>query len=132
MESIEKILIAEDDPFLRKALGSFIEEEGVHIDYAKDGKEAIRLINKEEYRLIMLDINMPYKSGFDVLRKLQDKKDIPPVFIFSNFDTKESKDEAMSLGVSEYFVKHKVGINDLRMMVKLYLKGNIKKQLTKY
>jgi len=132
MKKANRILIAEDDPFLRRALGNFIQEEGVDIDFAKNGKEAIKLINKRTYRIIMLDINMPYKTGFDVLREMKTKRDAPPVFIFSNYDSEESKDEALSLGANAYFVKHQVGIDDLRMMVRLYLKGNIRKQPSYY
>ncbi len=121
-----KILIAEDDPYLRKALGSFMEDEGLEVDFAKDGREAIDLINSNVYRLILLDLNMPFKTGFDVLRELETKKSAPLVLVFSNFDQQESKDKALSLGAREYFVKHKVDIDDLRTTVRAYLKGQIK------
>lgn len=120
-----KILIAEDDPFLRKALGNFMEDEELEIDFAQDGREAIKLINNNQYRLILLDINMPFKTGFDVLKELKNKKKVPPVLVFSNFDQKESKEEALSLGAREYFVKHKVDIDELRMTVRVYLRGGI-------
>lgn len=120
-----KILIAEDDPFLRKALGNFMEDEELEIDFAQDGREAIKLINNNQYRLILLDINMPFKTGFDVLKELKNKKKVPPVLVFSNFDQKESKEEALSLGAREYFVKHEVDIDELRMTVRVYLRGEI-------
>lgn len=121
----KRILIAEDDPFLRKALGSFMEEEGLEIHFAQNGQEAIDLLHKNHYRLILLDINMPLKNGFDVLREINTLKDSPPTLVFSNFDQPESKDEALALGAREYFVKHKVDIDDLRMAVRTYLVGGI-------
>jgi DNA-binding response OmpR family regulator len=121
----KKILIAEDDPFLRKALGSFMEEEGLEIIFAQNGQEAIDLLRKNHYRLILLDINMPLKNGFDVLREISKLTDPPPTLVFSNFDSPESKDEALALGAKEYFVKHKVDIDDLRMVVRTYLVGGI-------
>lgn len=120
-----KILIAEDDPYLRKALGSFLEDEGLDINFAQDGQEAIDLIGSNDYRLILLDLNMPFKSGFDVLKELEAKKKVPPVLVFSNLDQSEAKDKALSLGAREYFVKHKVDIDDLRTTVRAYLKGGI-------
>jgi len=121
----KKILIAEDDPFLRKAMGSFLADEGLEIDIAQDGQEAINLIGKNKYRLILLDLNMPFKTGFDVLKELETKKDTPPILVFSNFDQTEAKEKALAHGAREYFVKHKVDVDDLRMSVRAYLKGDI-------
>jgi DNA-binding response OmpR family regulator len=125
MEKNRRILIAEDDPYLLKAMKSFMEDEGLKIDVADDGRKAIKLINKNAYRLIFLDLNMPFKNGFDVLRELQKKRNSPPALVFSNFDEPESKELALSLGAREYFVKYKVDLGDLRGIVKTYLKGKI-------
>jgi len=120
-----RILIAEDDPYLRKALGSFMEDENVLVDIAEDGREAIRLIHENDYRLVLLDINMPFKNGFDVLREINQLKRPPPTLMFSNFDSQESKEEAIALGAKEYFVKQKVDIDELRTIVRAYLKGKV-------
>ncbi|MBN1258332.1 response regulator [Candidatus Peregrinibacteria bacterium] len=123
---LNKVLIAEDNLYLSKAMRSFLADEGLDIDVANDGNQASALINKNEYRLIFLDLNMPFKSGFDILAELKAKKDPPPVLVFSNFDQPESKELALSLGAREYFVKHKVDLDDLRNIIKIYLKGKIK------
>jgi DNA-binding response OmpR family regulator len=125
MKTKKKILIAEDDVFLRNALGRFMQEEGLAIAFAKNGQEAIDLISKRHYRLILLDINMPLKNGFDVLRVASRLKYPPPILMFSNFEDPQFKDEALALGAREYFVKYKVDVDDLRMVVRSYLKGNI-------
>ncbi len=118
-----KILIAEDDPFLSRAMGSFLEDENLSIDIAKDGQETIDLIKKDDYRLILLDLNMPHKNGFDVLREVNPLKNIPPILVFSSLDQTDSKEQALALGAREYFVKHDVDIDELRTIVKTYLKG---------
>lgn len=123
---LKKILIAEDDPFLRKAMGSFLEEEGLIIDIVQNGQEAMDFIDQNPYRLILLDLNMPFKTGFDVLKHLESKRNAPPILVFSNFDQQEAKDKALAHGAREYFVKHKVDVDDLRMTVRAYLKGGIK------
>ncbi len=121
----KKILIAEDDPFLRKAMGNFMEEEWLEITFAQDGQEAIDLLRKNHYRLVLLDINMPIKNGFDVLREISKLTDPPPTLVFSNIESPESKEEALALGAREYFVKYKVDIDSLRMAVRTYLVGEI-------
>jgi DNA-binding response OmpR family regulator len=120
-----RILIAEDDPFLIKILKRFMEDEVLDVDMANDGQEAIDLLHKKQYRLALLDINMPLKNGFDVLREISTLKDPPPAIMFSNFDQPESKDEALALGARDYFVKQKVDIDDLRRIVRTYIRGGI-------
>ena len=117
-----RILIAEDDPFLIKILKQFMEDEMLEVDMARNGQEAIDLLQKKKYNLALLDVNMPLKNGFDVLREISTLKDPPPAIMFSNFDRPESKDEALALGAKDYFVKHKMDIDDLRRVVRTYIK----------
>lgn len=120
-----RILIAEDDPFLIKIMKRFMEDEMLEVDTACDGQEAIDLLHKKKYRLALLDINMPLKNGFDVLREISTLAVPPPAIVFSNFDQPESKDEALALGAKDYFVKQKVDIDDLRKIVRTYIKGGV-------
>jgi DNA-binding response OmpR family regulator len=120
-----RILIAEDDTYLVKILKRFMEDEMLAVDTASNGQEAIELLHKQKYRLALLDINMPLKNGFDVLREINALKEPPPAIMFSNFDQPESKDEAIALGAKDYFVKEKVDIDDLRRVVRTYIKGDI-------
>ena len=122
----KNILIAEDDLYLSKAMSSFLAEDGLCIDIANNGIEAIDFISRKQYRLILLDLNMPFKTGFDVLKELQKNADRPPTLVFSNFNMPAAKEKALSLGAREYFVKHMVDIADLRTIVRVYMKGDIK------
>jgi len=117
-----RILIAEDDPFLIKILKQFMEDEMLDVDMAHDGQEAIDFLHKNKYQLALLDVNMPLKNGFDVLREISAVKDPPSAIMFSNFDSPESKDEALALGAKDYFVKYKIDISDLRKIVQTYIK----------
>jgi len=126
-----KILIAEDDYALNRIMTSFMEDESfkgkkLYVDRAENGEEAIEFINKNKYRLVLLDINMPRKTGLEVLEELQSKADVPPILIFSNIDDEKIKEKALSLGAREYFLKEAVDIAGLRKIVKIYLEGEIK------
>lgn len=120
-----RILIAEDDPFLIEIMKRFMEDEMLEVDSASNGQEAIDLLHKKQYRLALLDINMPLKNGFDVLREISTLVNPPPAIMFSNFDQPESKDEALALGAKGYFVKHQIDLDDLRRIVRTYIKGGV-------
>lgn len=120
-----RILIAEDDPFLIEIMKRFMEDEMLQVDSARNGQEAIELLHKNQYRLALLDVNMPLKNGFDVLRTISALVNPPPAIMFSNFDQPESKDEALALGAKGYFVKHQIDLDDLRRIVRTYIKGGM-------
>jgi len=63
-----KILVVEDNPTLMKAEIFALEDAGFVVDMAKDGKEALRKIKKNKYAVIMLDLIMPRKTGFNVYK----------------------------------------------------------------
>lgn len=121
MSKNSKILIAEDDPFLGKIMGNYLKDEGLEVDTAKNGAEALDLIDKNGYKVILLDLVMPVKSGFDVLEELKKKKNKTPILVFTNLSQKEDEKEVMALGATGYYVKHNTAINDLLKIVQSYL-----------
>ena len=82
----QRILLAEDDRFLRKSAGAMLRRQGFIVMAAEDGEEALRLARTEIPDLILLDVIMPKMQGFDVLRALKsDPHTSPiPVIILSN------------------------------------------------
>lgn len=117
-----KILIAEDDPFLSKVMNSTLKDEGFDVDLAHDGGEALEKIAKNKYALILLDLIMPVKNGFEVLGELKTKKSKIPVLVFSNLSQDQDKKEVMSLGAKEYYVKSDISIDEVVAAVKNYIK----------
>jgi len=115
-----KILIAEDDPFLVKIMGNRLKEEGLIVDTAEDGEETLELINKNKYSLLMLDLIMPVKTGFEVLQELKDKKNKLSVLVFTNLAQDEDRKEVMSLGAKGYFVKSDIAMDDLVKTIKKF------------
>ncbi len=119
-----KILIAEDDPFLSKIMGNRLREEGYEVDTAHDGDEAFEKIKADGYSLVMLDLIMPLKSGFEVLQALKDREDRTPVLVFTNLAQEEDRQEVLSLGAKGYYVKSDIAMDDLVITVRRFLESN--------
>lgn len=119
----KKVMIVEDDAVLVNALTLALENEGYEISVATDGEEAEKMIMKEKPDLILLDLLLPIKSGFEVLKSIRgnaDTKDVA-VVILTNFEQETSVDEGMRLGAKDYIVKANIDIKDIPAIVKKYL-----------
>lgn len=123
MDTKKRVMIVEDDAVLVNALTLALEDEGYDISVATDGEEAERMILKEKPDLILLDLLLPIKSGFEVLKVVRgnpDTKDIS-VVILTNFEQETSVDEGMRLGAKDYVVKANIDIKDIPKIVKKYM-----------
>ena len=110
-----RILVAEDDRFLRKAAEMALKRQGYTVLTAADGEEALRAAQSELPDLILLDLIMPKLNGFDVLQAL--KKDAPtahiPVIILSNLGQDRDVQQAMDAGAAAYFIKTDLSLHAL-------------------
>lgn len=101
------ILIVDDDPALLEMYGERFKAEGVIVLEAKDGDEALAMVRENHPSLILLDIMMPKKNGFEVLRELSRDQDVNniPVIILSALADDLKKKEGMGAGAVDYVVK---------------------------
>ena len=104
---MQKILIIEDDKFLRELISRKLQEEGYEISEAIDGAEGLKKAKEEKSDLILLDLILPGMDGFDVLSKLKEDAAISsiPVIILSNLGQKEDVEKGFKLGAIDYLVK---------------------------
>ncbi|HQB37595.1 MAG TPA: response regulator transcription factor [Bacteroidales bacterium] len=101
-----KILICEDNPLAMKTLSIVLGREGYETDTAADGKEAIGLLQTNEYDLLVVDIHMPYHSGLELVKFLRsDLGKDTPVIVLSAFSDPQMQHQAGELGISGYIVK---------------------------
>jgi DNA-binding response OmpR family regulator len=100
-----KILYADDDPSIRGAVRSEIVEAGYELDEAGDGAEAIQKLEKGNYDLLLLDINMPGTSGLDVLRFIKDRKLPCRIIMLTGRLGFSVATESLKLGADEYVTK---------------------------
>lgn len=123
MEKKKKVMIVEDDTVLANALSLALQNEGYELSLATDGEEAERMIVDEIPDLVLLDLLLPIKNGFEVLKTIRQDpktKDIA-VVILTNFEQETSINEGKKLGVKDYIVKANVDIQNVPGIVKKYL-----------
>ena len=114
-----RILLAEDDRFLRKAAEARLRQHGFTVFTAVDGEEALRVARAEKPDLLLLDLIMPKVQGFEVLRALkQDPATAAiPVIVLSNLGQERDVQQAMELGALAYFIKAHLSLQELVVKV---------------
>lgn len=111
----KRILLVEDDRFLRRACEAGLERQGFIMLTAADGEEGLRLARTEAPDLILLDILMPKMSGIEVLRALKADEGTRniPVLVLSNSSQEDSMQQATTLGAIGYLVKANLSLDQL-------------------
>ncbi|MEI6494966.1 MAG: response regulator [bacterium] len=111
----KKILIVEDDEFLRSLTTKRLEKEGYAVAVAVDGESAVSAVRDNMPNLILLDLLLPGVNGFDVLEKLKADEALKsiPVIVFSNLGQKEDIDKANSLGADDFLIKANFTLDDV-------------------
>jgi len=125
-----KILMIEEDRFLRKIYKNKFSKAGFEFREAISGDEGLNKIYSEKPDLVLLDLMLPKRSGFDVLMELKRDKITRkiPVIILSNLAQEEDIKRVMSLGANDYLIKTEVSLSDVIDRVKECLtKINLKK-----
>lgn len=111
----KKVMLIEDDRFLSSLIKARLEKDGIVVQQAFDGEDAIKRLPDEKPDLVILDLIMPKTNGFDVLKTISMTPGIEttPVVIVSNLAQDSDIEKARQLGAKEYFVKVKISIDDL-------------------
>ncbi len=103
----KKILIVEDDKFLRELIVKKLSKEGYDVSEAVDGEEGVKKVKEEKPELVLLDLILPGIDGFEVLSRIKEDpaSSVIPVIILSNLGQKEDVERGMELGAIDYLVK---------------------------
>ncbi len=118
---MKKILIVEDEQPLARVLALKLNSVGYQTTTIFNGEEALALLSKEQFDLILLDLVMPKQDGFYVLTELNKVGNKTPVIVSSNLSQTEDIEKAKKLGAIDYFVKSDVTLVDIVSKVKQYL-----------
>ena len=118
-----RLLIADDEINLAKALQAVLEDAGYNCDVCFDGNSAIRLISQEIYDGLILDIMMPEKNGYEVLNQIRKQKNDIPVLLLSGLNEVDDKVTGFDLGTNDYLSKP-FSTKELIARVKVMLKEN--------
>ena len=108
-----KILVVEDDFFLIKVMQTKLVNEGYQVEIASDGVLALEALKRFTTDLILLDLVMPRKDGFEVLEELSHDKKMSkiPVIVLTNLGQDSDVDRVKVFGVKDYLVKSDISID---------------------
>ena len=120
----KKILIIEDDKFLRELMSQKLVKEGYDICEAIDGEEGAKKIKEEKPDLVLLDLILPGIDGFEVLTQMKNDSSISsiPVIILSNLGQKEDVERGLKLGAVDYLIKAHFTPGEIVEKIKIALK----------
>lgn len=115
MSGPARVLVVEDDRFLRRACEASLRERGFEVIIADDGEDGLRLARAAPPDLILLDLLMPKLCGIEMLRALGERPETAaiPVVILSNSSRDEDRQQALQLGASGYYVKANLSLREL-------------------
>jgi len=100
-----RILLVEDDAMLGNAISRSLVKSGYAVDWAKDGHDADLALHGQIYEAVVLDLGLPRIDGFEVLRRLRDRKINAPVIILTARDDLEDRVKGLDLGADDYLTK---------------------------
>lgn len=115
------MLIVEDDPDIRMGLREYFDMEGYEVETAEDGEVALEAMkNAEQCDVVLLDIMLPKKDGFEVLREAQEMGFSAPVLVLTAKGEQEAKLKGFGLGADDYITKP-FNVEELAARVKAIL-----------
>ena len=120
-----KILVAEDDPDIRLGLVDTLESEGYQVLEARNGLEAVKLFKLHDIDLLLLDIMMPGKSGYDVLREIRAEDNQVSVIMLTAKGEEIDKVLGLELGADDYITKP-FGIHELLARISAVLRRAVR------
>ncbi len=100
-----KILVVEDEPKTGNYLKQGLTEAGFVVDLARDGNDGLHLATTENYDMIVLDIMLPGRDGWSVLKSLRDAGDTVPVLFLTARDQVDDRVKGLESGADDYLVK---------------------------
>lgn len=121
---MKKILIVEDDQFLREFYQELLQAEGYLIDAAGDGESALSKIQNNEYNLVLLDIMLPKKDGVQILRDLKikgAKSRNVIIVVLTNLGQETIIKECFELGADGYLIKSALNPDQVLIEIRSYL-----------
>lgn len=105
MISVKKILIIEDDPELNRNLKDALTAENMQVETVYDGLLAERILKKQHFDCILLDVNLPGKNGFDLAQDFRMHNTSTPILMISAFSELEDKVQGYEMGADDYITK---------------------------
>jgi DNA-binding response OmpR family regulator len=119
MDRCYRLLLVEDDRYLRRAAAVTLQRAGYAVTTAVDGEQALAAVREQAPDLVLLDLIMPKIQGFEVLERLKaDAATAPiPVIVLSNLGQEGDRERALRVGARDYLVKADLSLAELSAAV---------------
>ncbi|MEM7185041.1 MAG: response regulator [Bacteroidota bacterium] len=115
----KKILITEDNRINQTVTKKILEKNGVICSIAENGVEAVEAVDRESFDLILMDLNMPVKNGFDATREIRTMDNTTPILALTAVEIEEVRNEIYAAGMNDIILKP----YDVNMFVQIILKN---------
>lgn len=122
-EKNKRVLLVEDDPFIRDIYNVKFSQEGFEVYLAENGVEALKKMEQFIPDVILLDIVMPYMDGMETLKNIRSREEWKkvPVIMLTNISEKEKIEESEDFSVSDYLIKSHFTPSEVVQKVKALL-----------
>lgn len=121
MRTQHSILLVDDDGDLARGLADALEPEGYRVSHLTNGSGVLQQISNDSYDLVILDVMLPGGSGFDILRKVRERKNPVPVLMLTAKGQETDKVRGLRLGADDYVTKP-FGIMELLARIEALLR----------
>jgi len=99
------ILIVDDEPIVRESIRDWLVDDGYQVVTAESAEEALELLEKQEFSILVLDIRLPGKTGIQILKEIKALKPQIKSIVITAYPSAELAVEAMKLGAVDYLIK---------------------------
>lgn len=114
---MKPVLIVDDEPIVRESIRDWLRDAGYEVYTAESGEEALTLIEKQDFGIIVIDVRLPGKTGIRVLSEVKQQKPQIKSIVITAYPSAELAAEAMKLGAVDYLIKP-VNPDDLEHLIR--------------
>ena len=124
-----KVLVVDDEKLIVKGIRFSLEQDGMEVDVAYDGEEALALAEANQYDIILLDVMLPKLSGFEVCQKIREFSNVPIIMITAKGDDMD-KIMGLDYGADDYMTKP-FNILEVKARIKAIMRRIVTKEESK-
>ena len=122
----KKVLVVDDEKLIVKGIRFSLEQEGMHVDCAYDGQEALDMIKANTYDVILLDVMLPKLNGYEVCQQVREFSDVPVIMVTAKDDDMD-KILGLEYGADDYITKP-FNILEVKARIKAIMRRSSKKE----
>ena len=111
------ILVVDDEPIVRESIRDWLKDAGYQVATAESGEEALEMIDKQEFSVMILDVRLPGKTGINVLNEVKSLNPHIKSIVITAYPSVELAVEVMKLGAVDYLIKP-VAPDDLERLIR--------------